>query len=189
MADERSLLERARAFDRAALAEVYDAFSPAIYRYAMRPLNDAAMAEDCVTDTFSRLLDTLHAGGGPEHFLEAYLFRTAHNWITDYFRSGHRTNLSLDEMGDARGQDIPAEDETPLSVIAGQMDADRVRAAIVRLTDEQRQVIVLKFYEGLSNEEVASAVNKPVSAVKALQHRALAALRRALARVVEVEAV
>ena len=97
--------------------------------------------------------------------------------------------MLLDEMGDARGQDIPAEDEAPLSVIAGQMDADRVRAALARLTDEQRQVIVLKFYEGLSNEEVASAINKPVGAVKALQHRALAALRRALAQVVEVEAV
>ena len=58
----------------------------------------------------------------------------------------------------------------------------RLAAAIERLTESQRQVILLKFIEGLDNETVAQTLDKPVGAVKSLQHRALAALRRILDR-------
>jgi RNA polymerase sigma-70 factor (ECF subfamily) len=185
MVDEQSLLERLRAFEPAALAEVYDAFSPAIYRYAMRLLGDATMAEDCVTDTFARLIDALKAGGGPIQFLQAYLYRIAHNWITDHYRSADRLNVSLDELTDAEADGVLASDEAPpLQVVSSQIEAQHVRAALMRLTADQRQVIVLKYYEGLNNEEVAAAINKPIGAVKSLQHRALAALRRELVRVV-----
>lgn len=189
MADEQSLLERVRAFEPAALVEVYDTFSPAIYRYAMRLLGDAIMAEDCVTDTFARLIDALKTGGGPIRFLQAYLYRIAHNWITDHYRSADRLNISLDELADAEADDVLAVDETPpLQVVSSQIEAQHVRVALMRLTADQRQVIVLKYYEGLSNEEVAAAINKPVGAVKSLQHRALAALRRELVRAVADDA-
>jgi RNA polymerase sigma-70 factor (ECF subfamily) len=54
----------------------------------------------------------------------------------------------------------------------------RLAAAIAHLTEEQRQVILLKFIEGLDNKTVAHVLNKSIGAVKALQHRALVALRR-----------
>jgi RNA polymerase sigma-70 factor (ECF subfamily) len=60
------------------------------------------------------------------------------------------------------------------------MDRDRVRAALKMLTPEQREVIVLKYVEGWENEAVAVQLEKPVGSIKALQHRALDALRRIL---------
>jgi RNA polymerase sigma-70 factor (ECF subfamily) len=57
---------------------------------------------------------------------------------------------------------------------------DQVRQALGRLTPEQQSVVVLKFLEGYSNAEVGALMNKPEGAVKSLQHRALAALKRAL---------
>jgi RNA polymerase sigma-70 factor (ECF subfamily) len=60
------------------------------------------------------------------------------------------------------------------------MAAERVRHALLELTEEQRQVIVLKFLEGMSNAEVAEITSKTVGAVKALQHRGLEALRAQL---------
>jgi RNA polymerase sigma-70 factor (ECF subfamily) len=68
----------------------------------------------------------------------------------------------------------------PADRVAELMDAGRVRAALDTLTSEQRDVVLLKFAAGLSNEEVATTLGKPVGAVKSLQHRGLAALRRVL---------
>ncbi len=71
-------------------------------------------------------------------------------------------------------------DPNPLQVVMDKLASERIRAAIMALTPDQRQVIVLKYYEGMTNDEVAAAIDKPVGAVKTLQQRALAALRRIL---------
>jgi RNA polymerase sigma-70 factor, ECF subfamily len=189
MLDDRDLLSRLRALDADALASVYDAFHEALFRYAYRLLGDEALAEDCATETFSRLLKALTAGNGPTQFLKAYLYRTAHNWITDQLRSGALGELSLESMVDDGEAFEPASDApSPAQVFEQRYAAQHVRHALALLTDEQRLVIVMKYFEELSNEEIAAAINKPVGAVKSLQHRGLGALRRALAHVMEVAA-
>jgi len=170
---EAHLLARARSFDEEALAAIYDQYSPGVYRYARRLLSDASLAEDCVAETFIRFLQALSGGGGPQDYLQAYLYRVAHNWITDVYRRQPPPPLELRENHPAGNHD--------LETLAGQaLERARVQAALVRLTAEQRQVVTLRFLEGWGPEEVARAVQKPVGAIKALQHRALAALRRML---------
>lgn len=174
-ADEAALLRRARQFDEQALAEIYDTLSPAIYAYAMRLLGDTDLAEECIADTFSRFLQALHAGGGPQNYLKAYLYRVAHNWITDRFRTA-RPEVSLDQ-----GLELPAADEhQPHINVADELEKQELRAALALLTPEQRQVVTLKYLENLENAEIAQALQKPIGAVKSLQHRALATLRRIL---------
>ncbi len=175
--DEAQLLQRARAWDMEALGAVYDAYSPLLYRYAMRLLGDADVAEECVAETFSRFLHALHAGGGPKRHLKAYLFRVAHNWITDYYRR-QRPEESLEPQHGL----LPADDPSPEEITHLHWEQERVRVLLRQLTPEQRQVVVLRFLEGWTLAEVAEALDKPVGAVKALQHRALAALRRLLER-------
>jgi RNA polymerase sigma-70 factor (ECF subfamily) len=171
---EQDLLKGIQAFDLACLAAVYDQYSPGLYRYAMRLLGDISLAEDCVAETFARLLKALRAGRGPSQNLRAYLYRVAHNWITDQYRRGPPPASVLDE-------DLPAGEGTDPAVQADlNLEQRRVRAALQLLTADQRQVVSLRFLEGWENEEVAAALRKPVGAVKALQHRALAALRRLL---------
>ena len=65
------------------LVAIYEEYSPGIYRYAVRLLGDAAMAEDCVSETFSRFLGAIQRGGGPTDNIRAYLYRVAHNWVTN----------------------------------------------------------------------------------------------------------
>ncbi len=187
MSVEESLLAQARLFDMSALAEVYDTYSPGIYRHAHRLLGDARLAEDCVTETFSRLLQALKQGSGPTQFLRAYLFRTAHNWVSDHFRSGRHASASLDELEESEGFEPEAKDESPLQQAVAKYEAEHVRRALALLTSDQRLVIVMKYFEELSNEEIADALGKPVGAVKSLQHRALGALRRALASALDAE--
>ncbi len=171
--NEAELLERALRYDRQALAQIYDLYSPGIYRYALRLLNDAALAEDCVAETFSRFLKVLRSRKGPRDYLQAYLYRTAHNWIADLYRKAPNTPEELsEEIADSR---LNPEEET-----SHRIRQARLRSALQQLTPDQQQIVALKFIEGWENEEIAVAVGKPVGAVKSLQHRALASLQRFL---------
>jgi len=169
---EKHLLRGARRFDLHTLAEIYDHFSPGLYRYAMRMLGDAQLSEDCVSETFSRFLRVLRAGRGPREYLQAYLYRVAHNWISDHYRRSKAPTTSLDEV-----YTLDDGTDTLLAVDAS-LEQARVRTALRLLTPDQRQVIALKFLEGWSNKEVATAMNKSEGSIKSLQHRALASLKR-----------
>lgn len=164
----------ARRFNLKALGAIYDRYSPGLYRYAMRLLGDVQQAEDCVAEIFSRFLKSLQAEQGPDDHLQAYLYRMAHNWITDQYRRQppHALELDADDHPDL---------ETCTEKMAGQnIEQDRVRAALKLLTPDQRQVIMLRYYDGWDLDQVAESLNKEIGTVKALQHRAVEALRRLL---------
>ena len=172
--DEQGLLRRAASFEREALVEIYDHFNPGLYRYAMRLLGEANLAEDCVSETFTRMLKALSTGRGPRDHLQAYLYRIAHNWITDHYR---RPILPVQDTDE---DDLPSRAPLPESVLSGQDEQKKLRRALLRLTPDQRQVIMLRFIEGWEVEEVAATLGKPHGAVKSLQHRGLAALKKML---------
>jgi RNA polymerase sigma-70 factor (ECF subfamily) len=130
-----TLLERAKRFEIEALAEIFDCYHEGIYRYAIRLLGDTDLAQECMSETFSRLLTTLRRGSGPNEYLQAYLYRIAHNWITDYYRS--KTPPSLPLEPELRSNPT----EEPLQIVADAIDRQQVRAALSLLTPDQRQVI------------------------------------------------
>ena len=151
------------------LGELYDTHALKIFRYIYHRLGDAFLAEDLTSEVFVRFL---HARATPDDS-GAFLYRIAHNLIVDYARQRHPIQLPDDFVGSDR--------DDPAHLAELEMERIRLRRAIARLTPEQQQVIALKFLEGLTNEEVARVIDKPIGAVKALQHRALAALRNMLA--------
>ncbi len=165
------LLHRARQFDLETLAGIYDQHSPGIYRYAMRLLGDEHLAEDCTADTFQRFLQALRSRRGPDEHIRAYLYRIAHNWITDHYRRNRRVDLPLsDTVQDGQPDTASAAEEN--------INAQQVRSILMNLTPDQRQVILLKYYEGWDPEEIACAMKKPLGAVKSLQHRAIQRLKK-----------
>ncbi len=172
--NEAELIQRARRLDGQALAEIYDTHNKAIYRYALRQLGDVNLAEDCVSETFTRFLKVLSKGKGPREHLQAYLFRIAHNWITDFYRRAAPEAHPIDDEFGLAGDDNPAQ------AAFENMRSRRTRAALLTLTPDQRAVITLKYLEGWNNAEIATTLAKPIGAVKSLQHRALAALKRIL---------
>lgn len=171
---EQDLLKGARTCDLTSLGAIYDLYSPGIYRYAIRLLGDDCLAEDCVADTFSRLLKALRSGHGPKDYLQAYLYRIAHNWITDKYRQQLPVTIELDDSIRVTEQECPEEQ------VENMITQQEVRLSLRALTPDQRQVVVLRYIEGWENDEVAKAMDKPVGAVKALQHRALETLRKML---------
>lgn len=169
-----SRLSNTLVFDRQTLVDIYEQHNAELYRYAYRLLGEDALAEDCVSETFSRFLKAVRDGIGPVENVRAYLYRVAHNWVTDHYRRQPLPPLSLD--ADLHG----VVEANPSHVVAGQMEQERVRAALSHLPPDQRQVIELRFVEDWSHEAVAAALGKSVEATRALQHRALITLRRIL---------
>ena len=168
------MIKGARKLEMSALAEIYDTFSPGIYRYAARMLSDRSLAEDCVSETFDRFLRALHNGGGPNQHLQAYLYRIASNWITDRYRDG-----AIDAPPTVVELQVDPSDD-PEGATERALTKRRVREAMTRLSPDQRKVLDLKFIEGLNNRDVARAVGKTQGAVKSLQNRGLRALKRIL---------
>ena len=154
-----------------ALAEIYETYRPGLYRYALRLLGDASIAEDCVAETFARFLKALHTRQGPRDHLQAYLYRIAHNWIVDFYRQ-YEPTLEL-------GETLHCEEFTEEEA-AKHMRRTLARRAIRSLTPDQQKVISLKYLECWDNEEIGRVLHKPIGAVKSIQHRALASLHKLL---------
>lgn len=168
---EQELIRLASQLDAEALAEIYDRYSPALYGYAMRLLNDPALAEDCVAETFARFLKSLQKGQGPRDHLRAYLYRVAHNWIVDLYRNSQQTS-ELDET--LQSEEFTEEEVTK------RISQKQIREAIHNLTPNQQKVISLKYLEDWNNEEIAKVLHKTVGAVKSIQHHALVSLQKLL---------
>ena len=110
----------------------------------MRLLNDQELAEDCVSETFSRFLQVARKAGDPIENVRAYLYRVAHNWITDHYRRQPLTPLVLD----VEIKDCPK--SNPSLIAAEEMEKEQVRKAILKLPADQQQVIHLRFLEDWS---------------------------------------
>lgn len=168
---ETVLLLLARQFSHQALSQIYDDYSTALYCYAMHLLGDQVLAEECVAETFNRFLQALKDNRGPEKYLKAYLYRVAHNWIVDQYRREPIRPVELSEkLQDKKpGPEVESEQH---------FHQQRLRHALCQLTPDQQQVIILKYIEDWNNEEIARLIQKPVGAIKSLQHRALVSLRK-----------
>ena len=156
------------------LIDIYEENSPGIYRYAVRLLGDVTLAEDCVSESFSRFLGAIQRGGGPTENVRAYLYRVAHNWITDYYRRQPLPELQLEDHEPIEPGSNPA------SKISEFIERERVRAAILHLPAEQQQIIQLRFLENWSHDEVSQVLGKSANATRSMQYRALGSLRRML---------
>lgn len=176
MVDERELLRQARALDEAALGAIFDTYYPRLYRYIYHHLGHAATAEELAAEALTRLLEQLAGGGGPTRHLRAWLYRVAHNLVVDESRRRvHRDHEALDEGSVSGGANVAQQAEAAIL-------HHQARAALDELTPQQRAVLVLKFLEGYENREISHILEISVGAVKALQHRGLAAMRRHLLR-------
>lgn len=171
--DEANLLTRALDLDSQALGEIHDRYYPEIYRYASIRTGDQGMAEDIASEVFLRLLNALHSGRPPHTTLRGWLFGVASHLVVDHYHAGR--TLPLTEFhSDGRSTQSEAEERI--------LQAD-VKTAIRQLTPEQQEVLALRFGAGLSVEDTAQSMERSVTAVKALQFRAVDTLRRVMAEV------
>lgn len=173
-----TLLERALAWDEAALAEIFDQFYTPLYRYAYYHSQQVQDAEDIAAQVFQRFLQALQSDSPPQKSLQAWLYRTCRNLIIDYHRQQkHRQHAALsEELSDGR------DSVEKLAELA--LTQQTVFIALASLSENHRDVLFLRFVQGLSLAESAEILEQTVGAVKALQHRALKQLRDSVGEMV-----
>ncbi len=168
---EERLVDRARELDETAWATIYQRHAQQVYSYIYFRLGDQHVAEDLTADVFVRAVSGIKRYSYRGTPLLAWLYRIAHNVTADHRKTAARRAANVIQ-GDI--PDIEADDDE-----LGARDERRdMLGAIRKLTQDQQQVVILRFYAGMSSAEVGAVIGKPEGAVKALQTRAMRALRK-----------
>lgn len=171
---DRELVERLRKREPQALAEIYDRYGRAAYSLILRVVRDAAIAEDLVQETFLRVWNRAQGFDAERGSLGAWLLAVARNRAIDYLRSAagrERNTLELAET------DHPALYRDIEPDILNADKTRRVRAAMEKLSPNQRTVMELAYFEGLSQTEMAERIGQPLGTVKTWVRTALRSLR------------
>jgi RNA polymerase sigma factor (sigma-70 family) len=179
--EERALSARACSGDRAAYAELYQRYVVKIYRYIYFKVGSRDETEDLTSQTFLKAWDAIGDYEWRNHPFGAWLFRIAHNLVVDHHRA-RRDHVTLDDATPQLEGRTSRDALRPEQVLGEMITMERVRRAIGRLTEEQQQVLILRFFDELSTGEVAEIMGKNSGAIRGLQFRALSALRELLHR-------
>ena len=174
-----SLVERVAAGDQAALAALYEATNRLIYSLVLRVLGDMSSAEEVLIDVYTQVWRQAASYDANRGAPLAWMATIARSRAIDRLRSGwqdQRRKESLDVLGDA-----PANADNPEETAAASERQRFVREALNLLTPEQRQVIELAYYSGLSHSEIAEKLNQPLGTVKTRTRLGMMKLREALA--------
>jgi RNA polymerase sigma-70 factor (ECF subfamily) len=172
---DAELITRAQRGEVNAIGRLYDRHRESIFRYLWIRLDDRQLAEDLTGDVFMRMLDALPRYRMKGLPFRAWLYRIAHNLLVDYFRKmNHQATVPLDAVEEQGAEDDPGRTVEQILL------SERLQVALLRLESTQCEVVVLRFLTGLSLQETALTLGKTEAAIKALQHRGLSGLRRAL---------
>ena len=173
--NERQLVLQAQAGNAEAFGQLYDAYMERIYRFVYFRVEDQQTAEDITSQVFLRAwnnLDRFRLGRTP--YL-AWLYTIAHNAVIDHYRT-RKVTAALEDVRLSQ----PDYAEAVENNIDFAVEMQTIKEALQTLTDDQQQVLTLKFIEGMSNDEIARHLGKREGAVRALQMRGLRALAKQL---------
>ena len=166
------LVARAKAGDADAFTDLYDEFAERVYRFLLVRAPQPADAEDLLQRVFLNVIEALPNYQQRSLPFAAWLFRIARNAAIDFARTTRPTaelEAAADRVDDAAGP-----------VVLAERAAERahIRAHLANLTVEQRDVILYRFFGDLSPSEIAVVMDKREGSIRALQFRAMQALRR-----------
>ncbi len=169
----RALVDRAQQGDRDALEELYLLHFDRIYSYLHMSVGNRHDAEDLTTQTFLKMLESIKRFKWRSAPFSAWLFRIAHNLAMDHFRATRRWQPE-EHVPEQPGDEEPSAESAAFQSIGRQSMLELIE----NLSEEQQQVLTLKFVFNFPNADVATILGKTEGAVKSLQHRALVSLQK-----------
>ena len=171
--EEAALMERILAGDESAMGELYDRYSGVVYGIALRVLADTMAAEDVLQEVFLRLWRNPQAFNAERGRLAPWLAVIARHRAIDQLRKRPREE-DISELPVSTGVNL--EDEA-----AQKIAAEKVREALTQLPPEQRKLLEMAYFEGLTQSEIAGRTGEPLGTVKTRIRSGLLALRKAFA--------
>ncbi len=156
------------------LASLYEEYYDRIARYVYVRIGNRGEAEDIAGKVFLRALESLKSYQERGIPMQAWLFRIAHNLVVDYHRKMHeQRTVPIDSV-------TVRDDADPAAIVEKKIELERVSQAMEQLTVEQKEVIGLRFFAGLTSKEAGSILNKSDGAVREMQRAAIEKLRSLL---------
>ena len=174
--DEADLVQRAQKQDNQAFTQLYEMYFDKIYRYVSFRVNNEMESEDLTQQVFMKVLNSISSYKIQGLPFSAWVYRIAHNLVVDFMRQQNKKGTV-----DIDGLQLVSPAEDPQHVIERRLDLEEVKKASRSLTASQQEVISLRFTSDLSINECAKIMGKSEGAIKALQHSAVLALRKAMA--------
>lgn len=172
--DERQLIARAGRGDKDAVSALYEGYAKAVFRYISYRVESDMIAEDLTAEVFLRMVRGLpryQDSGAP---FGAWLYRIAATQLADHHRAKKRR--AAEPLSDNQASD----DTDPFGKTAKAQEQAQLRRALASLPQDDQNLLILRFMQGLPNAEVAAILGKSDAAIRVMQHRALKALAKAL---------
>lgn len=168
------LIQKAQQGQAEAFGELYTRYTPTIYRFVCMRLGSHQDAEDLTEEIFMRAWNNLKRYDERGIPFAAYLFQIARNALIDHYRKNKNPLSSIDDIN-LRGMDPDPED-----AVSHKLDFQDLQEQMDELPEDYRNVLILRFLNGLSPDETAQMMGRSEGAIRVLQFRALGALKRLL---------
>ncbi len=181
---DRARVRKARRGDRQALTELYETHGSKLLGYLVGMLGERARAEDVFQEVWVKVIERLHHYREGQATFRAWLFRVAANAAVDRMRrDARRAGPELDaptETGEPRIDRVPSDRPDPERTADSRLFAGRLNAMLDDLPERRRAAVLLRHQQGMSYEEIATALNVPIGTAKTLVHRGVTTLRDGL---------
>ena len=176
--DDSDLVQGLRDRNPEALAELYDRYSSMTFGILLRIAGDSGTAEELLQEVFLRVWDRAHTFEREKGALGTWIITLARNRAIDYRRSAQGRMATQSQSLEALHTAGPARVEEDVVLRLDQVA--KVQAALATLSDQQRRVIEMAYYQGMSHTEISAALQQPLGTVKALLRRGLKVIRENL---------
>jgi len=171
---DAALVSRIRTGDQQAMADLYDRYSGVVYAVALRVLANTEAAEDILQDVFMQLWRNPSAFDSSRGSLAPWLAVIARNRAIDQVRK-RKPETDIEDVVIAVDADLE-------SSVGRRLSIDKVRAALKEMPPDQRRLIEMAFFEGLTHTEIAAKTSEPLGTVKTRIRAGLLALRKAVSK-------
>lgn len=168
------LIQKAQQGQSEAFGELYQRYATVIFRFVCLRLGNNEDAEDLTEEIFMRAWNNLARYDDRGIPFAAYLFQIARNALIDHYRKNRNQLASIDEL------DLSARDPGPEEKVSHRSEFQDLQRIMENLPEDYRNVLVLRFLSGLTPDETAKMMDRSEGAVRVLQFRALAALKKLL---------
>ena len=172
----RGLVKKAKTRDPDAFGMLYDEYVDQIFRYVYYKVGNLTESQDLTGQTFLKAFENIDSYEMRDVAFSSWLYRIAHNLVVDFFRrESKRESVPIDDQ-----PPTASPSGNPVELVLADLESERLYKAMHKLTHNQREVLVLKFIDNLSNAQVAEIMGISVGAVKSTQKRGLLSLNRIL---------
>jgi RNA polymerase sigma-70 factor (ECF subfamily) len=173
-----SLAKRAACGDNQAFGLIYEKYLDQIYRYVFYRVKEKMVAEDLTEEIFLKVWKSIGTFSGKGHSLSTWLYRIAHNHTMDFFRAKRNWLVSTEKVSTC--SEIISTIGDPEQIAQNKLMQEEIMELVSTLPDQQKEIIILKFIEGLNNYEIEQITGRSQGSIRITQMRALSALQHKL---------